>query len=76
MTDMPYTDDFTGNVGPQVSIYKDLAKTVVLNYGGAFLDVDTAWGQNGVTNGYRTVGNIHPTNLGHTYIANLIGSVA
>jgi hypothetical protein len=76
MTDMPYTDDFSGNVGPQVSIYKDLAKAVVLNYGGAFLDVDTAWGQNGVTNGYRTVGNIHPTNLGHTYIANLIGSVA
>lgn len=49
----------------------DIART----YNCAFVNIHAKWGETGVNSGFQTAGDSHPTDAGHTDMANLIGKI-
>lgn len=68
--------DYTGTATPSYALLRQAMLQVAQIFGCAYIDIYSSFGRYPVTNGLITsVTDLHPTNLGHSIIANLVNNI-
>lgn len=69
------SDNPVAGRGQLYPTYKNIMRQVADMYNCAFVDIDSKWGEYGLTDGFQTSGNLHPTDAGYADIATVLEGI-